>query len=168
MISKRLKLINCNTNILESISKGNEALSKCLNVRVMDKWTEFGNQIFEWSLEQVIKDPDSKKWFIYLPVETLSNTQIGTCGFKGPPDKNGMVEIGYEVAKGFRNRGYATEIVEILVRIAFEDRKVKAILAHTLAEKNASVKVLKKCNFNFINELHNKGEGTFWEWKKEK
>ncbi len=168
MISKRIKLINCDRKILESITQGNDVLSEYLNVNVIGKWTEFGDQIFGLSLQQVIKNPDLKKWYAYLMIEIESNTLIGNCGYKGPPDENGMVEIGYEVAEKFRNRGYATEIAGILIKIAFEDKEIKGILAHTLPEENASVKVLKKCNFKFVKEVCNNDDGTVWQWKKEK
>lgn len=62
-----------------------------------------------------------KKWYCYLPIEIKSNTLIGSCGYKGGPSENGIVEIGYEVAEKFRNKGYATEIAGILTKIAFED-----------------------------------------------
>lgn len=168
MISERIELINCNRKILEIISEGNDELSNYLNVNVIDKWTAFGDQIFGLTLQAVIKDPDSQKWFAYLPIETRSNTLIGTCGYKGPPDENGTVEIGYEVSEKFRNRGLATEMAEILIKTAFEDKRVKAILAHTMPEENASVKVLKKCNFHFVKEVNDVDDGTVWQWKKEK
>ena len=168
MISKKIRLINCDRKILESIAQGNDTLSKYLNVKVIDKWTAFGNQIFEWALQQLLKNPDSKKWYTYLPIEIKSNTLIGTCGYKGPPDENGMVEIGYEVAEKFRNRGYATEIAQILINAAFENRVIKVILAHTLPEESASVKVLKKCDFKFVKEVYDSEDGTIWQWEKVK
>lgn len=45
---------------------------------------------------------------------------------------------------------------------------MKTILAHTLPEENASVKVLKKCDFKFVKELSDKDDGIIWQWKKEK
>src|SRR5215510_7515752 len=34
---------------------------------------------------------------------------IGGCGFKGPPDRDGMVEIAYGIDAAHRGSGYATE-----------------------------------------------------------
>lgn len=61
MISKKIKLINCDRKILESIFLGNEDLSKYLNINVTDIWAEFGKQIFGLSLEKVFENPNSKK-----------------------------------------------------------------------------------------------------------
>jgi RimJ/RimL family protein N-acetyltransferase len=39
----------------------------------------------------------------------------GGTGFKGPPDKRGMVEIGYPVLPEFQRQGLATEMVAGIV-----------------------------------------------------
>jgi RimJ/RimL family protein N-acetyltransferase len=38
-----------------------------------------------------------------------SGVTVGQCGFKGPPDVNGMVEIAYGVGSDQESQGYATE-----------------------------------------------------------
>ena len=43
---------------------------------------------------------------------------MGSGGFKGNP-LGGGVEIGYEIARVFRNRGLATEAVEGMISLAF-------------------------------------------------
>jgi RimJ/RimL family protein N-acetyltransferase len=168
MTSKRLKLINCDEKILKLILEGDEYLSKGLNLIIPKKWTEFGESIFNYSLEKIKNNPDSGIWWTYIPVLIESNTLIGSCGFKGEPNNEGVVEIGYEVAEEFRNEGFATEIANLLIRIAFNDKKVAVIQAHTLAEKNASVRVLKKCNFEFVEEIEDEENGTIWKWKLKK
>ena len=168
MKSKRLKLINCDATILNSILKGNKALAKSLQIKVPENWTEFGKPIFEYSLNQITIDPESKIWWTYLPINIETNTLIGSCGYKGKPDKNGMVEIGYEVAKTYRNLGFATEIANLLLAKAFQKQMVKLVKAHTLAQKNASVKVLQKCGFLYVKELEDEEDGKIWQWIKEK
>ncbi len=34
---------------------------------------------------------------------------IGSCGYKGPPDRDGVVEIAYGIDAAYQGRGYATE-----------------------------------------------------------
>ncbi|MCB0474694.1 MAG: GNAT family N-acetyltransferase [Flavobacteriaceae bacterium] len=166
MAQNRVKLINCNEEILNAILQGDGELAALLNIRVPEKWSEFGYVAFKYSLEAISKNPKSQKWLAYLPIDTGMNTLLGSCGFKGVPDKNGYVEIGYEVAQQFRNKGYATEITRLLTAIAFEDPEVKTVVAHTLAEENASVKVLKKNGFTHIEELYDAEDGLIWRWEK--
>jgi len=164
MTSGRIKLINCDQKILELILDGNDAIRKALNIHVPDKWTEFGDVIFKYSLEKIVADAASVIWWAYLPIHIESNTLIGSCGYKGPPNTNGMVEIGYEIVEAYRNQGYATELAHMLIGNAFNNPQVIKLQAHTLAIENASVKVLKKCGFVFVEELEDKEDGTILKW----
>ena len=109
-------MINCDEKILKLILKGDEYLSEELNLTIPNKWTEFGKYIFKHSLNKIKNNPSSRIWWIYIPILIESNTLIGSCGFKGEPNNEGVIEIGYEVAEEYRNKGYATEIVELLIR----------------------------------------------------
>ena len=168
MQSSPIHLVLCDQKILESILEGDQKIAAHLNIQVPKNWSEFGSAIFQYALDKIIAAPDSSKWWTYLPILTSSNTLIGSCGFKGPPTPNGEVELGYEVAKEYRNRGFATEITRHLVDIAFNDHSITVVLAHTLAEKNASVRVLEKCGFKFIEEIIDPNDGTIWKWKLNK
>ena len=159
----RIKLINCNKQIINWVLNGDQALMKNMNINVPKNWNGSGTIIFKMALDSCIKNPDSLIWHTYLPIEENSNTLIGTCGFKGVP-QNGHVEIGYEVCKAFRNRGFATEMVEQLIQIAFKDKDVQAIVAHTLRAPNPSVQVLKKCGFSFVNEFVHEEDGVLQKW----
>ena len=168
MSSNRIKLINCDEKILELILEGNEILSRELNLNIPNKWTEFGESVFKYSLDKIRDKPESKKWWAYLPVNIQTNTLIGSCGYKGEPNEKGIVEIGYEVAAEFRNQGFATEIAKLLIDQAFKNIEVNSVQAHTLADENASVKVLKKCKFEFIEELEDDEDGVIWKWELKK
>jgi RimJ/RimL family protein N-acetyltransferase len=67
---------------------------------------------------------------------------VGTAGFKGPP-ADGAVEIAYGVAAYHEGKGYATEMAQALVRYAFASTPIHTIRAHTLADAQASKRVLR-------------------------
>jgi ribosomal-protein-alanine N-acetyltransferase len=165
MNTSRVKLINCDQSIFEHILEGDEKLSDFLKINIAKKWSEFGASIFEYVLTKIKENPDSQKWWTYLPILIDTNMLIGSCGYKGEPDDDGMVELGYEVAEAYRNQGYATEITGLLVEQAFNEKGVTKILAHTLAEENASVNVLRKCNFKWVAEIADDEEGKIWRWE---
>jgi ribosomal-protein-alanine N-acetyltransferase len=106
------------------------------------------------------------KWWTYLPIHVWKNAVIGSCGFKGPPDSDGMVELGYEVIEQYRNRGYAREITHILINLAFKDDSVKKVRAHTLATSNPSASLLEKCGFKKIDEVQDEEDGPMWRWER--
>ena len=90
---------------------------------------------------------------------------IGTCGFKGPPDADGMVEIAYGVTPGQQNRGYATEAAAALVTFAFSSGRVRIVRAHTIAGENASTRVLAKCGFRSAGQVVDPEDGLVWRWE---
>jgi len=165
MESNRLKLVLCTKEIIENILESDDKIANHLNINVSKNWSEFGSAIFQFVYSKVLVEPESVKWWTYLPIHIDSKTLIGSCGYKGPPNDKGEVEIGYEVTKSHRNKGYATEIAQHLIDIAFNEQQVKSILAHTLPKENASTKVLLKCKFKFVEEVNDPDDGLIWKWK---
>ena len=90
---------------------------------------------------------------------------IGSCGFKGPPDSAGMVEIAYGIVPTYQERGYATESAMALIDYARRNDSVTVIRAHTLPTPNASTRVLTKCGFDFLGEVIEPDDGLVWRWE---
>ena len=157
-------LLNSTQAIVKSVLAGNEALASHLDIIVPDQWSEFGEAPFLYTLDKIKDDERLSVWWSWLPILVSENTLIGNCEYKGPPEK-GVVEIGYEVALDFRQKGFATEMANALVRNAFAFQDVDLVLAHTLAEENASVQVLRKCGFEFGGEIDDPEDGIIWRWK---
>jgi RimJ/RimL family protein N-acetyltransferase len=99
-------------------------------------------------------------------VHPESQSVIGSVGFKGPPDAEGMVEIGYGIAPDFQGRGYATEAAMAGVEFAFACDRVRLVRAHTLPTANASTRVLTKCGFQRIGEVVDPEDGPVWRWER--
>jgi ribosomal-protein-alanine N-acetyltransferase len=60
------------------------------------------------------------------------------------------VEIGYSILPEWQRRGFATELVKMLVTHASSIKNISKILAHTSAENIASIKVLTACGFEEV------------------
>ena len=90
---------------------------------------------------------------------------IGSAGYKGAPDAEGVVEIAYGVAPKYQGQGYATEAAAALVTYAFA-QGARRIRAHTLPEANASTHVLKKCGFQFVGPVVDPEDGPVWRWER--
>ena len=74
---------------------------------------------------------------------------IGNGGFVSEPDETGIVEDRLRDRPTHWNRGYATEAAAALVRLAFE-AGATAVIAHSLAETNASNAVMRKLGMTFV------------------
>lgn len=163
--TEHLKLIPCDTEILNAAILGNEILSKKINVTVQDNWTEFGVGALQYALERLSESEEEKNWWTYFPIYKHDNKLIGSGGYKGKPTNTGTVELGYEIAPDYRNRGFATEMTKGLIENAFKDERVKSIIAHTLGQDNASTKVLQKCGFKKVEEINDPDDGLIWKWE---
>lgn len=87
------------------------------------------------------------KWALpFNMVDTSSNTIVGGCGFKGAPAQ-GLVEIGYGVARTFQCRGFATYAVRSLLGHAVESGLVCAVVAHIVPGNIASEIVASRSGF---------------------
>jgi [ribosomal protein S5]-alanine N-acetyltransferase len=163
--TERLILLPCTLEMLRSAIESNRTLSDFLGVIVQDHWTEFGIQPLSYVRDKLLSDPNQLGWWTYFVIHKEDNKLIGTGGYQGLPDQNGMVEIGYEIAAEYRDKGLATEFAAALVRNAFESNLVRKVQAHTLAESNASSHVLIKCGFIKVDEVSDPKEGNLWRWE---
>lgn len=101
----------------------------------------------------------------FAVLELNDNVVVGTVGFKGPPDPDGLVEIAYGIAPSFQGRGYATEAAAAGVEFAF-GHGARRVRAHTRPGPNASTRVLEKCGFDYLGEAIDPDDGLVWRWER--
>ena len=157
--TQNLLLLPCSPEMLQMAIEGNSIVEKQLDIEVADNWTEFGIEPLKYSFAKLTEDREEIGWWTYFPIHKLENKLIGSCGYKGKPSESGQVEIGYEIAPDYRNNGFATEIANGLILNAFSDQRVKLILAHTLSEENASMRILRKIGFIKVGEINDPEDG---------
>jgi RimJ/RimL family protein N-acetyltransferase len=106
-----------------------------------------------YMLTWLLDHPADSDWGLYYLVRRAtpdtSPTLIGAGGFKGAPDAEGTVEIGYSVLPEHQRQGYATEAVEGWVRFAFASGRVTRVVGQTLRSLQPSIRVLERAGFRF-------------------
>ena len=112
------------------------------------------------SLGRIILDvkdnPDNYLYYtIWTVVSKELNIMVGDICFKGEPDDNGNVEIGYGTYDDFSGKGYMTETVGAITEWAHSQKGVSAVIAETLKENIASQKVLQKSGYAQFKETQN-------------
>lgn len=104
--------------------------------------------------------------FGFAVIHRIENVLIGTGGFPGPPS-DGVAEIAYGIAPNYQGKGYATEVASALIDFASRDSRVRTLRAHTLAESNASTRVLEKCGFKRVGDsIDPENNLTVWRWER--
>lgn len=116
------------------------------------------------SLSFVQQGGISAPWAGYLAVDPVTRIVVGTCAFKGPPDMRGEVEVAYFTFPTHEGQGYATAMARALCDRAAASVGVKWVRAHTLRERNASVRVLEKLGFRWDGDVQDPEDGPVWRW----
>ena len=152
-------IVAANLTLLDAEELGVVQLAKAIGAAPPASWPpeHGGPQMFAWVrrlIEQHPEEPGYNTWFI-----VGDGMLCGTGGYKGPPDADGSVEVGYSVIPEARRRGFASGAVHLLVERAFRDPRVKVVLAETLPEGVASQAVLRRFGFAEVGTRHDKDDG---------
>ena len=147
----RLDLIGADGVLLRADGAGQAAFAAAVAAHVPTNWPpEHHDQgVIEWVLRSIDIKAPADPWHFYYLLWREPRTLIGTCGFKGPPDADGRVEVGYSVLEQFRCRGLATEAVRALMRAAFE-AGASEIAAETYPSLLPSLRVMAKCGMILV------------------
>jgi len=103
--------------------------------------------------------PDDWLWntFWFL-IRRSDRKVVGSVVFKGPPDNEGIVEIGYGTGEDYRGKGYMTEAVAAVCAWALRQKGVRHVSAESAADNPVSRRILEKCGFKEISS----GETVWW------
>jgi [ribosomal protein S5]-alanine N-acetyltransferase len=147
ILTQRLTLVPATHELLRADARDRPRLARLVGCQIPVSWPQalWGgalNVIDGW----LRPDDLAEGWGPWYILLRDPPTLIGTVGFKGRPDLEGTVEIGYGVADGFERQGYTPEAVAAAVEWAW-GRGAATILAHTFERHTASVRVLEKCGF---------------------
>lgn len=165
--TERLFLVPASLELLAAAARNDEASLSALlgGVGIAEQWSHFP-EAMDWMHRYLLDHPGETDWWSYFIVHKTDVRLIGTAGYKGPPDPAGTVEIGYEIADAYQGKGFATEAAAALIEHAGRQGGVMAVQAHTLAEENASVALLRKLGFKFMEEKIDLQDGRIWLWQK--
>jgi RimJ/RimL family protein N-acetyltransferase len=99
-------------------------------------------------------DPSMHVWYTYwLILVEDAHFGAGLVGYKGSPDDQGEIEIGYGMDGAYRNQRYMTEAVRALIAWAFQDEGCRAVIAPDIKRWNkASNRVLEKAGMEVYKE----------------
>jgi RimJ/RimL family protein N-acetyltransferase len=160
MLTDRLRLVPVTSELKTAMASSLEAFAALIGARLPAEWPQFPEAFSVGGRES------SPPWTGYIFLARDEPWLIGNGGFVAEPDAERTVEIGYEVAPRFWNRGYATEAAVAMIDQAFE-AGARSVIAHSLAETNASNTVMRKLGMRFDGETKS-GELTVWRWRTQR
>jgi len=163
--TRRLDLVASTLDHLLAELESAERLASSLNVRIGPGWPpgEYDREAQELFRDRLLEGgEDVVGWYGWYAIRREADGQpaqvVAAGGFLGPPGDDGIVEIGYSVVESFQRQGFATEIVEALVCMAFRDPRVRVVVGRAAAENRGSLAVLVRAGF--VQASHADGDAT--------
>ena len=148
--TRRLDLIPATATHLHAELSDRAAFAFMLGARVPDAWPPplYDRPAIKFTLKKLRAAPHQAGWWTWYLIlrKHGARVAVGVCGYTGPP-REGRVEVGYSVLQRFQQGGLATEATAALVRRAFASPRIELVIAHTLTELTASIRVLEKLGF---------------------
>ena len=151
----RLTLIASTLAHIRTELESPERLATLLNAEVSSAWPtgEYDRDAMEFFRARMEEGGEEVEgWYGWYALRVAGSegprALVGAGGYFGPPDTEGTVEIGYSVLPQWQRRGYASEMVQMLVEHAFMFANVKRIIAHTTEGNPTSIAVLLRCGFH--------------------
>jgi [ribosomal protein S5]-alanine N-acetyltransferase len=146
----RLQIIPLSKEQLANYSTADFSLENSLNAnnipRVVPEHLKnvINNKIMP-SLHDTTKD--TLYYTFWTIIFKQENVMVADLCFKGEPNANGEIEIGYGTYPAFEGKGFMTEAVGEMIKWAFEQPNVQSVTAQTDPANIASQKILRKNNF---------------------
>lgn len=161
--TKRLELVPLSLEEFDLLLNSPEELSKKLKLKEkiskIDDDTRFA---FEWLIKQCKIYPEHHTWYTnWQIIDKAKKVAVGSFCFKGEPDINGEVEIGYGINPEYQNNGYMSEVIGSIIKWLQEMCNISGLIAETDNDNIPSQKVLTKHGF----EKYSERQGMLW-WRK--
>ncbi|ACK73604.1 GCN5-related N-acetyltransferase [Gloeothece citriformis PCC 7424] len=154
----------CTIQHLETLLLGREVFFQQLGMAIADDY-ELSPKILDFSRKKLLDKTVFPCWWTHLFILNKTRTVIGIGGYKGNPDLEGMVEIGYSIAGSYQNQGLGKQAAKILIDRAFQNPTIKLVRAHTLRDDNPSVRLLKRVGMKKVTEVEDPKYGQVWRWE---
>ena len=160
LASPRLRLVALTPELAELQLSDRMGFFEALGVDPEPGWPPelVDEAAMRWTRDQLAAHPEHIGWYSWVYVSPVMHRLLGSGGFKGAPDADGRVEIGYSMLTSYREQGLATEGVTALLDWAYSHDSVKQVIAHTRDDRDASHRVLEKAGFSKTGEFHDEAE----------
>jgi RimJ/RimL family protein N-acetyltransferase len=154
LTTPRLTIVASTIALAEAELTNRRHLERMLGGALAADWPPSlnGPETVRYVLKKLRSEPAHAGWWSWYVLRRPDDsagerTIIGVVGFKGAPDGQGTVEIGYAIVESQQRQGCASEAVTALVDWALARSGVQRIVAETLQWHTPSIRVLERNGF---------------------
>lgn len=160
--TKNLLLMKFSTDSMLSVLRGDNELEFENKIyRFASGWPiPVYKNLFPYKISRFQTHPNEEEYEGII-IHKKDQLIIGDMGFKGGPDENGIMEIGYSIAADYQGNGYATEMGKAFCKWGMQKKNVTKIIATCSIYNHASIRVLEKIGMKKVKEEIEKYYWTF-------
>ena len=115
--------------------------------------------VWERRSRQLEENPAAAAWVTGVIWDERHKVAVGRAGYHGPPDRRGMVEIGYAVDPAYRRHGYARAALEALLQRAAREPQVRTVRVTISPDNVASYRLAAQYGFTEVGEQWDDEDG---------
>jgi ribosomal-protein-alanine N-acetyltransferase len=135
-----------------------DSLTRSLSCRIPPDWPpridddgRMAREGFAYVRDLLRKKPSLTGWWGWWVLRRdPERVLIGAVSPKGPPDRDGSVEVSYGIVASEQGRGYATEATRALIEWVEGDPRTRTIVAETFPHLGASIAVMRNCGLRHL------------------
>ncbi|MFJ6850950.1 GNAT family N-acetyltransferase [Streptomyces sp. NPDC091271] len=160
-IPRRVRFVELSAKALRALADGDLAGGSAEAGVALDQHFvgDRARWIFRHRAGQLAEDPSAAPWITRAAVAEPDGVVVGDAGFHGPPDADGMVEVGFTVVPGYRHQGYARAMLRALLVRAAAEPEVRTVRARVGADNKASLATIAGFGFTRVGEEGNESDG---------
>jgi RimJ/RimL family protein N-acetyltransferase len=138
-MTPRVEILQLDAAALRGLADGDQAAAERTSPVPLSPYLAGPDcrRVWEIRAEQVVEDPASAAWITGIVWDPERQLAVGRAGYHGPPDADGMVEVGYSIDPQFRRQGYARAALRALIARAAADPGVRTFRA-TISPDNVA------------------------------
>jgi [ribosomal protein S5]-alanine N-acetyltransferase len=128
-----------------------DAFREHVGVGYPDGWPSEDRHVLELRRRQIGEGVDHR-WLLRAVITRAQPAMVGRIGFHGPPDSNGMVEIGYAIDAAHRRQGFGLECAQTLIASAERLPQVSIVRASIAPGNTPSLRIAERLGFVPVGE----------------
>ena len=139
-MTPRVEIVQLDAAALRALADGDQAAAERTSPVPLTPYLAGPDcrRVWTYRASQVVEDPVSAGWVTGIVWDPERCIAVGRAGYHGPPDDQGMVEVGYSIDPQYRRQGYARAALRALLARAAADPDVRTFRATISPDNLAS------------------------------
>ena len=143
-MTPRVEILQLSPEALRGLADGDQAAAERSSPVPLSPYLAGPECLGVWEIRavQTVEDPPSAAWVTGVVWDPERRLPVGRAGYHGPPDADGMVEVGYSVDPALRRRGYARAAMRVLLDRAIAHPEVRVLRATVSPDNEPSLNLI--------------------------